>query len=101
MFFPLHQFPAKKEGKNVLLLVGTPFEERKNTICTSVLILFLFCIRNILNIFVVFPRCQTVQKKNYSNYLGIEESKYLPIYVVIVVYCLFSRITYISIEILR
>lgn len=28
-FFPLHQFPAEKEGKNVLLLVGTPFEEKK------------------------------------------------------------------------
>lgn len=55
MFFPLHQFPAEKEGKNVLLLVGTPFEE-KNTICTPVLILFLFCIRKVLNIFVVLSK---------------------------------------------
>lgn len=96
-FFPLHQFPAEKEGKNVLLLVGTPLKKKK---IHHLYISFDF-------VFVLYKKCSqyfrmmpNCAKKNYSNYLGIEESKYLPIYVVIVVYCLFSRITYISIEIL-
>lgn len=84
-FFPLHQFPAEKEGKNVLLLVGTPFEEKKNyhLYISFDFVFVLFCIRNVLNIFVQMPNCakKIIQiiwgSKNQNIYLFMLLSLYI------------------------
>lgn len=66
MFFPLHQFLAEKEGKNVLLLVGTPFEEKKHHLYISSDFVFVLYTKCSQYFRCVVERCQTVQKKLFK-----------------------------------
>lgn len=63
MFFPLHQFPAEKEGKNVLLLVETPFEEKKHHLYTSFDFFFVLYKKSSQYFRCVVETCQKLCKK--------------------------------------